>query len=149
MRASVAQGFGTIGQQVAERHEILASSRRATLFPILRRTIGTRRTKRLVKAGADQDLSTRLNTGAVAAPGSGSVAPRGSGQPVNLASRRVYSRTAERYWILRSGHDELRFTHRSGAERWATKLAERGLLSELTWHDESIEPATQGERDIA
>jgi hypothetical protein len=68
---------------------------------------------------------------------------------VNLAGRRVYSRTAERYWILRFGDDELRFTHRSGAERWATRLAEQGLSSELSWHDEAIVSDTQADRSVA
>jgi hypothetical protein len=121
IRPPVAQGFGTIGQQVAERHEALASSRRATAFPVLWRTKRTKKTKSWVKGGADQDL----------------------------AGRRVYSRPAERYWIVRSGDDELRFTHRSGAESWANRLAERGLASELTWHDENDASATQADRSVA
>jgi hypothetical protein len=68
---------------------------------------------------------------------------------LELAGQRAYSRTAERYWIVRSGDDELRFSHRSGAESWAQRLAERGLASELTWHDENVGSATEEDRSVA
>jgi hypothetical protein len=136
-----------MGQKVAERYEVLASSRRATGFPIFWRTKRTKRTKELVKGRADRDGSTELHAGA--ARESKSVAPRGSVQPLDLASRRVYSRNAERYWLLRSGDDELRFTLRSAAERWASGLADRGISSELTWHDENIASAMPADRRVA
>jgi hypothetical protein len=142
---SVAQGFGTTGQQVAERLEALAASRRATI-PILRNIKTSKRSKRFVRGGADHEVSTGLRDGAAVAPESGSLSPRRSGKPLDLTSRRVYSRVAERYWILRSGEEELRFTHRSGAERWATTLSERGVSSELTWHDEDIASGTPADR---
>jgi hypothetical protein len=149
MGAPVAQGFGTIGQQIAERYGALASSRRATMFPILWRTKRTKTARGLPRAGADHDVSTDLYARVAVAPESDSVGPAGSGQPLDLAGRRFSSRTAERYSILRSGEDELRFTHRSGAERWATRLAERGLSPELTWHDENVVSATQDDQNVA
>jgi hypothetical protein len=121
MRPPVAQGFGTIGRQVAERREALASLRRATPFAILWRSKRTKKTKGRVQGEADLDL----------------------------AGQRVYSKTAERYWIVRSGGDELRFTHKSGAESWANRLAERGLASELTWHDENAGSGTEDDRSVA
>jgi hypothetical protein len=50
---------------------------------------------------------------------------------------------------MRSGDDELRFTYRSGAESWAKRLAERGLASELTWHDENVATATEADGNVA
>jgi hypothetical protein len=149
MGASPAQGFGTIGRQVAERHEALASTRRGIIFPSFWRIWRTRRTKRWVKGGSALDLSIVLHAGAAVSPEPRPPSPGGTRRPHDLAGRRVYSRTAERYWILRSGDDELRFSHRAGAERWAVELAERGLSSELTWHDENITPATQDDRSVA
>jgi hypothetical protein len=149
MGASVAQGFGTIGRQVAERHEALASSRRGTTFQIFWWTKRTKRTKRWVKGGSDLDLSTLVHADAAVTPEPRPPSPGGTWRPLDLAGRRVYSRTAERYWILRCGDDELRFSHRSGAERWANKLAERGLSSELTWHDEKITSVPQDDRSVA
>ena len=148
MGASVAQGFGTIGRQVAERHEALASSRRGTTFPVFWRTWRTKRAKRLA-GGTDHDVSTLVHADAAVTPEPRPPSPGGTWRPLDLAGRRVYSRTAERYWILRCGDDELRFSHRSGAERWANKLAERGLSSELTWHDENITPTTLDDRSVA
>jgi hypothetical protein len=52
-------------------------------------------------------------------------------------------RTAARYWLLQFEGGELRFTHRPAAERWASKLAERGAPSQLTWHDENTPEDTQ------
>jgi hypothetical protein len=133
MRESLAQGFGTIGQQIAERHEALASARRPAAFRIPWRT---KKEKGIVKVGAELPPAAELHSSVVVAPESGSLTPRGPGQLVDLDSRRVYSRSAERYWIVRSGDEEMRFSHRSAAERWATTLAERGSASELRWHDE-------------
>jgi hypothetical protein len=55
--------------------------------------------------------------------------------------------TAARYWLLRYGDDELRFTHRVAAERWASQLAERGISSHLTWHDDNtpLRPGSESE----
>jgi hypothetical protein len=133
MRESLAQGFGTIGQQITERQQALASARRPATFPFPWRT---KKQKRIVEVGAEHPLSTELHSSVVVAPESGSPIPRGSGQLVDLDTRRVYSRRAERYWIVRSGDEELRFSHRSAAERWATTLAGRDSTSELKWHDE-------------
>jgi hypothetical protein len=149
MGASVAQGFATIGRQVAERHEALASSRRGTTFPIFWRTKRTKRTKRWAKGGSDLDLSTLVHAGAAVTPEPRPPSPGGTRRPLDLAGRRVYSRTAERYWILRCGDHELRFSHRSGAERWASRLAEQGLSSELNWHDERITSAQEADRSVA
>ena len=43
--------------------------------------------------------------------------------------------TAARYWLLRVGDEELRFTRLAAAESWASSLAEQGTSSHLTWHD--------------
>jgi hypothetical protein len=58
-------------------------------------------------------------------------------------------RTAGRYWLLRFDEDELRFTHRAAAERWASKLAEGGTVSQLTWHDENTPPGAEAARKVA
>lgn len=68
---------------------------------------------------------------------------------VDLDTRRVYSRAAERYWLLRYEEEELRFTRRDAAERWAAKLEEQGVPSELTWHDENIAPVGPSGRNVA
>ena len=149
MRASVAQGFGMIGQQVAERHEALVSSRRGITFSSLWRTKRTKRAKRSANGGSDLDSSTMVHADAVVAPEPRSPSPGRTRRPLDLSGRRVYSRTAERYWIVPCGEDELRFSQRSGAERWATRLAEQGLSSELTWHDENITPGPQADRSVA
>jgi hypothetical protein len=52
-------------------------------------------------------------------------------------------RTAARYWRLQFEGGELRFTHRPAAERWASKLAERGTPWQLRWHDENTPEDTQ------
>jgi len=149
MRASVAQGFGMIGQQVAERHEALVSSRRGITFSSLWRTKRTKRAKRSANGGSDLDSSTMVHADAVVAPEPRSPSPGRTRRPLDLADRPVYSRIAERYWILRSGDDELRFTHRSAAEHWATRLAERGISPELTWHDENIASSPRVDRSVA
>ena len=138
MGAPVAQGFGILGLQVAERHQALASFRRRATFPTLWRTKKTKRTERPERSVSDHDVSTAFDAGAVSAREPKMPLPTGARRPFDLAGRRVYSRTAERYWILRSGDDELRFTHRSAAEHWATRLAERGISPKLRWHDENI-----------
>ena len=69
----------------------------------------------------------------VAAPGAGPVHVE---VEVQVAGPRGLPRTAERYWLLHFEDDELRFTQRAAAERWASKLAARGMPSKLTWHDE-------------
>jgi len=52
-------------------------------------------------------------------------------------------RPAAHYWLLQFEGGELRITHRPAAERWASKLAERGAPSQLTWHDENTPEDTQ------
>jgi hypothetical protein len=146
VRESFAQGFGTIGRQIAERHQALASARRPAVFSFPCRT---KKAKRMSRAGAEHTLPTELDSGVLVAPESGSPNPGGSGQLVDLDSRRVYSRSAERYWIVRWGDGELRFSHRSAAQRWATTLAERGSSSELRWHDEHAGPVTPTDRGVA
>jgi hypothetical protein len=69
--------------------------------------------------------------------------------PAGLTSPRNLPRTAERYWLLRFGEDELRFTHRAAAELWASKLADRGTSSQLTWHDENTPEGADPERRVA
>ena len=110
MGAPVAQGFGILGLQVAERHQALASFRRRATFPTLWRTKKTKRTERPERSVSDHDVSTAFDAGAVSAREPKMPLPTGARRPFDLAGRRVYSRTAERYWILRSGDDELRFT---------------------------------------
>jgi hypothetical protein len=58
-------------------------------------------------------------------------------------------RAAKRYWLLRFAGDELRFTHRISAELWATKLAARGIASQLTRHDETTPADHEDERRVA
>jgi hypothetical protein len=149
MGAPVAQGFGTLGLQVAVRHQALASSRRETTFPIFWRTKKTKRTERSGLDVSDHDVSTGFDAGAVSVPEPKMPLPTETRRPLDLADRPVYSRIAERYWILRSGDDELRFTHRSAAEHWATRLAERGISPELTWHDENIASSPRVDRSVA
>jgi hypothetical protein len=43
--------------------------------------------------------------------------------------------TAARYWLLRVGDEELRFSQRASAEGWASRIAAQGTCSHLTWHD--------------
>lgn len=43
--------------------------------------------------------------------------------------------TAARYWLLRIGDEELRFSQRASAEDWASRLAAQGTSSHLSWHD--------------
>ena len=62
----------------------------------------------------------------------------------DMASRRFFQRTADRYWLLQYENEELRFTHRSDAQRWASELSERRIAWQLTWHDENT-PARQTE----
>jgi hypothetical protein len=50
---------------------------------------------------------------------------------------------AERYWLLRYGDEELRFSLRSSAERWAAQLEAVGIDCALSRHDESTEPSAQ------
>jgi hypothetical protein len=54
--------------------------------------------------------------------------------------------TSERYWLLRSEVGEWRFSLRSAADRWESNLAERGIRSELTWHDENTPKAGSQKR---
>ncbi len=55
----------------------------------------------------------------------------------------VFSRSAERYWLLRFEDHELRFTLREAADRWAAKLATCGIAYELTGHS----PETTGREE--
>ncbi len=57
---------------------------------------------------------------------------------------RALPTTARRYWLLRFDNNELKFTLRTAAERWASSLAELDTPSQLTWHDENTGEARQG-----
>jgi hypothetical protein len=58
-------------------------------------------------------------------------------------------RASERYWLLQFDGGELRFTYRGPAERWASRLAERGTPSQLTWHDENTADGTEAGKQVA
>jgi hypothetical protein len=49
------------------------------------------------------------------------------------------ARVAERYWIVSYGDEELRFSLRSAAEKWATALEAQGVNSEVRFHDQCAE----------
>lgn len=86
-----------------------------------------------------------------------SVVSRGTGaspitrreRPFEVARQGLLVRTAERYWLLRSAGDELRFTYRTGAELWAAKLAALGIASQLTRHDETTPAGGEDEGQVA
>lgn len=56
---------------------------------------------------------------------------------------------AAKYWLLRVGDQELRFSRRDSAERWASRLGELGTSSHLTWHDGHTPCSGQAERRVA
>jgi hypothetical protein len=55
----------------------------------------------------------------------------------DATGRAVLQQAAQRYWLLRSQQEELRFTHLAAARRWAGELAGRGIATQLTRHDEN------------
>ena len=61
----------------------------------------------------------------------------------------IFPRTAERYWLLRTADDELRFTHQAAAESWAARLARQGVATQLSHHDEHTADDPQEERQVA
>ena len=67
------------------------------------------------------------------------------------ASGGSFSRSAERYWLLRFEDQELRFTLREAADRWVADLRESGIAYELSRHDEevAIEDREPNRREMA
>jgi hypothetical protein len=96
---------------------------------------------RLLIVKDPQALGRRIQMRALVAEGSGASdrewVTEPMAEPPGEAVGFGLPRTAGRYWLLRFDEDELRFTHRADAERWASNLAERGTTWQLTWHDEN------------
>jgi hypothetical protein len=88
-----------------------------------------------------RNLGRRIQMQAFVAAGSGDFGQDLAAEPG--AEFFGLPRTAARYWLLQFEDGELRFTHRAAAERWASKLAERGKPWQLTWHDEDTPEDTQ------
>jgi hypothetical protein len=84
----------------------------------------------------------------IATTQSNTLPPTGSKRSVDRGGRRDPSRTADRYWILQYGDEELRFSLKSAGERWASMLAARGISSELTWHGKNSLPDSRTERTV-
>jgi hypothetical protein len=77
------------------------------------------------------------------------VEPLGRSHSKRAAGDAFLPRAAARYWLLQFEDDELRFTHRAGAERWAARLAARGIPSQLTRHDEHSATDAPNELQVA
>jgi hypothetical protein len=103
-----------------------------------------------VSRAAERTRSTDLCLSeGVSSPGSGAHQINRKDRPLEAAHPHLFVRTAERYWLLRFAGDELRFTHYTGAELWAAKLAAHGIASQLTRHDETSPASAEDERQIA
>jgi len=55
-----------------------------------------------------------------------------------------FGRAAERYWIVSYDDQELRFSLRPAAEKWAAELEAKGVSVELTFHDHTAESLHAG-----